>query len=417
MSSATSDHIERLRSIVQDSLGKHLYENAIFFADKLVTLSGGEPDDIYRLAQAYMYTKQHRRALHVLHRSHQATASPRFRYLTAKCLAECLELDECLATLDDAALLAVGEEAAVEGGGDGQVSMLAAMQLLRGSVYESQENWPLAARCYTAALHADALCYEALDRLVSNHMISTAEQRALLETLEPKLQAASAEWLRVYYRCKLEPDEGRLLSATYLAEEDDEDARSGLGAAGIGGGIGIGVLGHGSEEAARAAAAVAAGGAGGERAGILELRENVDMLTAAAEYEYAHDHFRACYKLSSRVLSKDPFQQHVSTAAVPCPPRSPLRRMHTHAHARTHTHTHARTHTHTLPQALRTRKSRTSPSTPLHVPPHLCSHVPSHLPLHLLLQVLPVHVCSMVRLDYRSELFSLAHQVISHDLP
>ena len=48
---------------------------------------------------------------------------------------------------------------------EGQVSMLAAMQLLRGSVFESQENWPLAARCYTAALTADALCYEALDRV------------------------------------------------------------------------------------------------------------------------------------------------------------------------------------------------------------------------------------------------------------
>ena len=42
----------------------------------------------------------------------------------------------------------------------GQVSMFAAMKLLKGSVYESQENWPLAARCYTAALQAEPLCYE-----------------------------------------------------------------------------------------------------------------------------------------------------------------------------------------------------------------------------------------------------------------
>jgi anaphase-promoting complex subunit 6 len=215
---SNSDHLERLRAIVQDSLGKHLYENAIFFADKLVTLSNNEPDDVYRLVQAYMYTKQHRRALHVLHRTQQATASSRFRYLTAKCLAECLELDECLATLDEAALQAVSEETARDGGDDGQVRMLAAMQLLKGSVYESQENWPLAARCYMAALHADALCYEALNRIVSNHMISTTEQRALLESLEPKLQAVDAEWLRVYYRCKLEPDEGR------AADEPDEGA-------------------------------------------------------------------------------------------------------------------------------------------------------------------------------------------------
>ena len=171
----TPQSLAKLRSIVQDSLGKHLYENAIFFADKLVTLSHGEPDDVYRLAQAYVFTKQHRRALHVINKTKQATASSRFRYLTARCLAECQELDECLTMLDDAALKVVAAEEAA-GGMEGQVNMLSAMQLLRGSVFESQENWPLAARCYTAALHADALCYEALDRLVNNHMISTSEQ-------------------------------------------------------------------------------------------------------------------------------------------------------------------------------------------------------------------------------------------------
>ena len=74
--------------------------------------------------------------------------------------------------------------------------MYAAMQLLNGSVYESQENWPLASRCYTAALRDEPLCYEALDRLVANHMLSTGEQRELLDELEVKLVGANAEWLQ-----------------------------------------------------------------------------------------------------------------------------------------------------------------------------------------------------------------------------
>ena len=98
--------LDALRSIVQDSLGKHLYENAIFFADKLVTLSQSA-DDVYRLAQALLFTKQFRRALHVLRTTGQATAESRFRYLTAKCFAECQEWDECLSTLSDEALAAV----------------------------------------------------------------------------------------------------------------------------------------------------------------------------------------------------------------------------------------------------------------------------------------------------------------------
>mgnify|MGYP002633054144 CR=1 FL=1 len=99
--------LDALRSIVQDSLGKHLYENAIFFADKLVTMSQAAPDDVYRLAQAYLFTKQFRRALHVLRTTKLTTTESRFRYLTAKCLAECQEWDECLSLLSDDMLAAV----------------------------------------------------------------------------------------------------------------------------------------------------------------------------------------------------------------------------------------------------------------------------------------------------------------------
>jgi anaphase-promoting complex subunit 6 len=291
---------------------RHLYENAIFFADKLVTLSGGEPDDVYRLAQAYVFTKQFRRALQVLNKTKQATASSRFRYLTAKCLAECNELDDCLSTLDDDALRAVEEEAAAGDGSGGQVQMLAAMHLLKGSVYESQENWPLAARCYTAALHADALCYEALDRLVDNHMMSASEQRELLEQITPKLQGEGAEWLLMLYGCRLEPEYGKQLADTYAkrAGEGDEAEVGGDEEETGGGGGGGGGGGDGSE-----------GGEGGPAAvapAVLELRDNCDMLTAAAEYEYAHDHFRRCYSLSCRVLKRDPFQRSVLPVHICC---------------------------------------------------------------------------------------------------
>ena len=93
--------LDGIRSIVQDSLGKHLYENAIFFADKLVTLSNNEPDDVYRLVQVFVYTKQFRRALNLLQSTKLGRTDARFRYITAKCLAECQEWEECLDTLGD----------------------------------------------------------------------------------------------------------------------------------------------------------------------------------------------------------------------------------------------------------------------------------------------------------------------------
>jgi hypothetical protein len=47
----------RLRMLVQDCLAKHLYDSAIFYADKLTTMSGRVPRDAYLLAQVTPLTK------------------------------------------------------------------------------------------------------------------------------------------------------------------------------------------------------------------------------------------------------------------------------------------------------------------------------------------------------------------------
>lgn len=188
--------------------------------------------------------------------------------------------------------------------------MFAAMQLLKGSVYEAQENWPLASSCYTSALRDEPLCYEALHRLVSNHMLSTGEQQQLLAELETKLKASNSEWLlvrrsraiapaveilanmwphldtrflQVYYRCKLDPEHGKQLAQVYETMYEAESTCTPPAAADAVGDIG----------------------------GLGDIHESCDLLTAAAEYEYNHDQFRRCYKLSRRVLAKDPFQQQV----------------------------------------------------------------------------------------------------------
>ena len=288
-----------------------MYENAVFFADKLVTVSGA-PDDVYRLAQAFVFTKQFRRALAVLRKNNLETTSPRFRYLAAKCLVECQELDDCLTMLSDEA---VAETKAQEGallGTGGQLTMHAAMQLLRGSVYEAQENWPLAARCYTSALEEDPMCYEALHRLVTHHMLSTSEQQALLEALQPKLVAVEAEWLLLYYRCKLDPAAGK-----DIAEAWEESG----GGGGAGAALRRGVAAGGGEVEGGAAPMEAPGGGegegdaeaafGGGAATATLMVRNADMLVAAAEYEYSHDRCQACYRLTSAVREQDPFEQSV----------------------------------------------------------------------------------------------------------
>ena len=45
------EQVARLRSLVQDCLAKHMHGSAVFYADKLVTLSGHAPGDVFLLAQ------------------------------------------------------------------------------------------------------------------------------------------------------------------------------------------------------------------------------------------------------------------------------------------------------------------------------------------------------------------------------
>jgi hypothetical protein len=45
---------DQLRSLVQDCIAKHLYSTAVFYADKLVTLTQYAPGDVYLLAQVRM---------------------------------------------------------------------------------------------------------------------------------------------------------------------------------------------------------------------------------------------------------------------------------------------------------------------------------------------------------------------------
>jgi len=54
---------DQLRSLVQDCIAKHLYSTAVFYADKLVTLTQYAPGDVYLVAQVTHSTaaaaKQH----------------------------------------------------------------------------------------------------------------------------------------------------------------------------------------------------------------------------------------------------------------------------------------------------------------------------------------------------------------------
>ncbi|KAF8071217.1 APC6 [Scenedesmus sp. PABB004] len=189
---------EQLRCLVQDCVAKHLYATAVFFADKLVSLTDHAPGDVYLLAQTYFVSRQHRRGVMLL-RAHGLLEDGRFRYLTAKCLAEVGEWDEVLGLLGDGEL---NDEPTADEQGRSQghdVAAAAAVCLLRGKAYEALENRQRAIASYKAALQADPFCQEAFAALVDNHMLTNAEELALLDSLPLRPED---RWLGLLYRAQ-----------------------------------------------------------------------------------------------------------------------------------------------------------------------------------------------------------------------
>jgi anaphase-promoting complex subunit 6 len=162
---------------VLDCLSKHLGTAAVYFADKLVTLSEGAPEDVFLLAQAHWHNGAHARALALLRAEGLATASPRFLHLTCACLVELQQHEEALSLLGEAGspfrvdtgrvLTAVSwyavaarlthtrahthcRRSASAVARDDGVATTAACELLRGRVYLALENRSAAARCFKA---------------------------------------------------------------------------------------------------------------------------------------------------------------------------------------------------------------------------------------------------------------------------
>ncbi|GHP05355.1 anaphase-promoting complex subunit [Pycnococcus provasolii] len=183
--------LPRMRALVQDALGKHMYASASFFADKLLTLSGGAPADVYLLAQACFVSRDYRRALAVLrlHAAALVESDARFRYLAARCHAECGEWNECLGVLRGADLEAEAD-ATLAG------TLAGATCTLRGRACFALDNRGRAVYWFRAALDADPFCYEALDALLANHMLPAEEEQRVIARLAVPPEHA---WLPLLY--------------------------------------------------------------------------------------------------------------------------------------------------------------------------------------------------------------------------
>ena len=312
-----------LRALVKDCLAKHLYAGAAFFADKLVTLSGGAPADIYLLAQAHFVGGSPRRALWLLLGEGAPGAGlvaqdPRFRYLAAQCHAQSGDWSECLKVLGDgdaAAGPGADELLSIAGSGappDGlpcrppgsEIRTGAAVAVLRARALAALDDRARAAEWFKAALRADPFCFEAFEALISGHMLTSAEEAEVLASLGLRGEHG---WLGSLYAAKSKKY-GRMGEVEALLQGLEAPAREPTAEE-----LPVGGPAPGAGRAGASSEPEGLQGGGGKAQEGWGLAGNVDVVTARAELLYEAGDYQKCYDLTQRLIQG-------SSLNLPCLP-------------------------------------------------------------------------------------------------
>ncbi|XP_033637648.1 cell division cycle protein 16 homolog [Asterias rubens] len=258
----------KLRTLVKSYIDKHQYESAHFWADKLVSLSDADVVDVYWLAQTLYLTGQYHRAAHLLQSKKLDKASKACQFLTAKCHAAVKEWEDALNILEmsDSSVKTPGknkDEDIFTDSSDTEGIPLQNVEssicLLRGQIYEAMENRVLAAENYRRALQKDPYCFEAFELLVKHQMLTASEERSLLDSLP------------LTKNCRLA--EMEVVKSVYetILKKYDKPSESTLPVC------------------------------------LEPLKDNMEVVTALAERHYYNCDFRTSHKITSEVLSKDPY--------------------------------------------------------------------------------------------------------------
>uniref|UniRef100_A0A7N8Y4L0 Cell division cycle 16 homolog (S. cerevisiae) n=1 Tax=Mastacembelus armatus TaxID=205130 RepID=A0A7N8Y4L0_9TELE len=197
-------NLDRLRKRVRQYIDQQQYQSALFWADKIASLSHEDPQDIYWLAQCLYLTSQYHRASHALRSRKLDKLYGACQYLAARCHYAAKEFQQALDILDaeEPASKKLLDRSGKEDIGTPEsskdwdmspASIKSSICLLRGKIYDAMDNRPLATSSYKEALKLDVYCFEAFDLLTSHHMLTAQEEKEFLDSLPLSQQCTEEE--------------------------------------------------------------------------------------------------------------------------------------------------------------------------------------------------------------------------------
>ncbi|KAF9217676.1 anaphase promoting complex subunit cdc16 [Podila verticillata] len=198
--------IDCLRTWRTDATHQHLYGTAAYWGDKVLSLTD-DSNDVFWLSQIYFLTGQYGRAVNLLQQQSLMESSVACRFLAIQCMirmGKWSEAMELLGEVNHFASTEIGSVQSVSKAEDG-VSLEASMCYLRGMVFKNLNNIERAKECFQEALKIDVKCYDALDCLISNNMLTVKEERDLIDSIQfnKQLHEHDVSFIKMLYESKL----------------------------------------------------------------------------------------------------------------------------------------------------------------------------------------------------------------------
>ncbi|KYR02145.1 hypothetical protein DLAC_00948 [Tieghemostelium lacteum] len=269
---------DNLTQQIERSISSHCYSSAIFFADKLLTLSqntSSYTECLYILCNALYCDKQYQRSssllmkyinsnnMNIVDKNAQLenTLKLKILYLVGKCKIELNEWEQCIDIIGTDNDGFISPAMQLESS-ESIKTLVSTLCQIRGKCYESLENLKKSRYWYIQSLMLDYHSYESFESLVKNHLLNHREEMELLNQLQFK---ECDLWLKDLYSTLLKkydaPQKHTLMSScTSILSTIDN---------------------------------------------LKNLKNSNDVQTSLAEYYFYHHQYRLAYNITKRILKED----------------------------------------------------------------------------------------------------------------
>lgn len=181
--------LRRLYDLTIDNLNVHNYPDAIFFADKLATLSNSHIGAIYLLGECYFRNGDFKK-VHTLFQQYKLLSyNISFQLLAARALLNNKQYEQCLSALEtqlDHTYI--------------NKKMESCKAYIAAQCYEAQENKTKAVELYGECIQKDNTNVEAFNRLVDCQLITSVQKQQLIQGLT---FSAEDQWLKKIFMAKV----------------------------------------------------------------------------------------------------------------------------------------------------------------------------------------------------------------------